>query len=306
MSTLTAGNVTVSCSLSADTSGNLVFQSGGNVTALTIDSSQNVGIGTSSPAVKLDVVGASGIRVRYDTSGSAFVFSQPVASGGDGYIVNQANSNIIFGTNNTERARITSGGYFKASDNGVYNNATASYHEFRNTANSHTVYIKAASASQAVASLLIDADRNTTNGTFFAIEYYNSGAAASKFRVADSGNVTNTNGSYGTISDAKMKTDIVDAGSQWDDIKAIRFRKFKMVDDPEQIVQLGVVAQEIELTSPGLVEEHADKDAEGNDLGTTTKSVKTSVMLVKAAVALQEAMNRIEQLEAKVAALEAA
>jgi hypothetical protein len=103
-----------------------------------------------------------------------------------------------------------------------------------------------------------------------------------------------------------MKTDIVDAGSQWSDIKALRFRKFKMKDDPSGLVQLGVVAQEVELTSPGLVDEHQDRDAEGNDLGTTTKSVKTSVLLMKAAVALQEAMARIETLEAEVAALKGA
>lgn len=102
-----------------------------------------------------------------------------------------------------------------------------------------------------------------------------------------------------------MKTDIVDAGSQWNDLKAVRFRKFKMKNDPAGLMQLGVVAQELEQTSPGLVDEHTDRDAEGNDLGTTTKSVKTSVLLMKAAKALQEAMARIETLEAKVAALEA-
>jgi hypothetical protein len=132
------------------------------------------------------------------------------------------------------------------------------------------------------------------------------GRITGRIRVADSGDVTNTNGTYGTISDAKMKTDIVDASSQWADIKALRFRKFKMKDDPSGLVQLGVVAQEVELTSPGLVDEHQDRDAEGNDLGTTTKSVKTSVLLMKAAVALQEAMARIETLEAEVAALKGA
>jgi hypothetical protein len=77
------------------------------------------------------------------------------------------------------------------------------------------------------------------------------------------------------------------------------------------------VAQELEQVSPGLVDEHPDMetvevtDEDGNvtqtqqPTGTTTKSVKTSILLMKAAVALQEAMARIEQLEAKVAALEA-
>ena len=209
-------------------------------------------------------------------------------------------------TTGTERARITSGGYFKASDAGTYVNAAGAYHELRQTADNIGLYISSTNASLANECLYITADRNTTNNSFYAIAYFNNGAAAAKFRVADSGDVTNTNGTYGTISDAKMKTDIVDAGSQWSDIKALRFRKFKMKDDPSGLVQLGVVAQEVEQTSPGLVDEHADKDAEGNDLGTTTKSVKTSILLMKAAVALQEAMARIETLEAEVAALKGA
>ena len=45
------------------------------------------------------------------------------------------------------------------------------------------------------------------------------------------------------------------------------------------------------------------QDAEGNDLGTVTKSVNYSVLYMKAVKALQEAMERIETLEAKVAAL---
>jgi hypothetical protein len=54
-----------------------------------------------------------------------------------------------------------------------------------------------------------------------------------------------------------------------------------------------------------LIHESPDLDAEGNDLGTTTKSVNYSVLYMKAVKALQEAMERIETLEAKVAALEA-
>jgi hypothetical protein len=208
------------------------------------------------------------------------------------------------GTTYTERARITSGGYFKASNSGAYLNSTATYHEINQTANDNILFIRSTDANYSVDGVQLRFSRNTTNNTFYALSYYNDAAAAYKFRVADSGDVTNTNGTYGTISDQKMKTDIVDAGSQWSDIKSLRFRKFKMKDDPSGLVQLGVVAQEVELTSPGLVDEHQDRDAEGNDLGTTTKSVKTSVLLMKAAKALQEAITRIESLEEKVNLLE--
>jgi len=207
---------------------------------------------------------------------------------------------IVLYAGASERARITAAGDFTVGDT----TASAKIWSYR-TDDGNTIGGRNTFATFSATVGFLGADRNTTNNSFFYLDCYNYGSGTYRLRIADSGNVTNTNGSYGTISDAKMKTDIVDAGSQWADIKAVRFRKFKMKDDPSGITQLGVVAQELEQTSPGLVDEHADRDAEGNDLGTTTKSVKSSILLMKAAVALQEAMTRIEELEAKVAALEA-
>jgi len=90
---------------------------------------------------------------------------------------------------------------------------------------------------------------------------------------------------------------------------------------------MGVIAQELEEISPSLVVETEDTqvvevplwdedgepllDDEGNQLtetreqptGTTTKSVKYSVLSLKFQAALQEAMARIEALEAEITAL---
>jgi hypothetical protein len=273
---------------------------------MTLDASGNLGVGTTSPTGRFScAVAASGSfqNVFTGTNATDSDFLLRIKTG----VTDLQNSAgvLSFTTGSTERARITSEGYFKASNDGAYIGSTGAYHELRSTAAStETLIVTSNNASFTSIVGFFRANRNTTNGTFSALAYYNDAAGAYRFFVSDSGNVTNTNGSYGTISDAKMKTDIVDAGSQWADIKAVRFRKFKMKDDPQQITQLGVVAQELEQTSPGLVNEFRDRDAEGNDLGTTTKSVKSSILLMKAAVALQEAMTRIEQLEAKVAALE--
>jgi hypothetical protein len=280
--------------------------------AMTLDASGNLVTGGTSANV-----GVWNKAITLNTASGNAAYELTVAGTAKGFFAADASNvylqssgaiPLIFTTNGSERARITSGGYSKFSNDGTYVSAAGSYHEFRsNEATNFCVDIGSTSASfTAGGVVLIRANRNTTNNTFYALSYYNDAAGAFKFRVADSGDVTNTNGTYGTISDAKMKADIVDAGSQWADIKALRFRKFKMKDDPSGLVQLGVVAQEVELTSPGLVDEHQDRDAEGNDLGTTTKSVKTSVLLMKAAVALQEAMSRIEALEAQVAQLKGA
>lgn len=130
------------------------------------------------------------------------------------------------------------------------------------------------------------------------------GGGTLSFAVRTNGNVQNSNNSYTAISDIKLKENIVDAGSQWDDLKALRVRKYNLKEGQTH-TQIGLIAQEVEPISPGLVYETIDRDGEGNDLGTTTKVVQYSVLYMKAVKALQEAMERIETLEAKVAALEA-
>jgi len=127
---------------------------------------------------------------------------------------------------------------------------------------------------------------NTNNGTL-------------SFAVYTNGNVINTNNSYGAISDIKLKENIVDANSQWDDLKAIQVRNYNFIEGQTH-TQIGVVAQEIETVSPGLVTESPDRDEDGNDLGTVTKSVNYSVLYMKAVKALQEAMERIEVLEQRL------
>jgi hypothetical protein len=119
-----------------------------------------------------------------------------------------------------------------------------------------------------------------------------------KCSIFSSGTVTNRTGTYNAYSDIKLKQDVVDAGSQWDDIKAVRVRKFRLKDDvianPETKPLIGVIAQELELTSAGLIDDCVDKE------GDVTKSVKYSILYMKAVKALQEAMERIEQLEARL------
>jgi hypothetical protein len=223
----------------------------------------------------------------------------------------------------TERARFTSGGYFKASNNGTYQSATDPYHEFNNTANGNPILRLANSNATGPYGVQI---RFTGAAPDNNTEYFlncadNAAGGTNRLFIYSDGDVLNHDGTYGTISDERLKRDIIDATSQWDDIKAIRFRKYRFKSDVEvkgedAPYMLGVVAQELEQTSPGLVDEHPDfeqqevTDEDGNvttervQVG-TTKSVKSSILLMKAAVALQEAMARIEALEARLEALEA-
>jgi hypothetical protein len=147
-----------------------------------------------------------------------------------------------------------------------------------------------------------------TTGTVLRVAYSatsNANDGTESFLVYSNGNVVNTNNSYGAISDIKLKENIVDAASQWNDIKALQVRKYNFKEGQTH-TQIGLVAQEVELVSPGLVTESPDRDEDGNDLGTVTKSINYSVLYMKAVKALQEAMERIEALEADVAQLKGA
>jgi hypothetical protein len=77
-----------------------------------IDSSGNLGVGTSSPSATLDVVGSSQVRQQYTGASNGFQIGQ-FNSSGDASINNQANANLLLATNNTERMRIDSSGHIQ-------------------------------------------------------------------------------------------------------------------------------------------------------------------------------------------------
>jgi hypothetical protein len=124
------------------------------------------------------------------------------------------------------------------------------------------------------------------------------GGSQTNFIIYGNGNMVNANNSYGAVSDAKLKENITDATPKLDKLNQVRVVNFNIIGSEQK--QLGVIAQELEQVFPGMVDESPDRDAEGNDLGTTTKSVKYSVFVPMLIKALQEATTEINSLKARL------
>ena len=280
---------------------------------VTVDAAGNVGIGVVVPDANLHVQNSPDCTVQI-TSGTSGQSTIRLGDTGDANIgkiqYNNSSNSLAFDTNNSTRITILSDGKCGIGET----TPTELLHvagNIKTTGNLDIASGNITNGSPAIGTSGFDLQNNnvhklgrdTSDGNAVLQVLGGSGEA----KVKGNGDLQNTNNSYGAISDSKLKENIVDAGSQWDDIKDVRVRNynFKSSTGYGTHTQIGVIAQELEAVSPGLVKESNDEDADGNSLGTTTKTVSYSVLYMKAVKALQEAMDRIETLETKVAVLEA-
>jgi hypothetical protein len=103
---------------------------------------------------------------------------------------------------------------------------------------------------------------------------------------------------YNVTSDRRLKSDIQPAASALDSLSALQVRAYKWTETDYQ-VHYGFIAQELNEIVPDAV-----KVGDDNEEVTDAWSVDTGKLVPLLTKALQEAMERIESLEAKVAALE--
>ena len=146
------------------------------------------------------------------------------------------------------------------------------------------------------------------NGSY-ALAIYNQPSSAYRARINYDGQLYLNGGSsavYNINSDVRLKEDITDCPSQWDLIKGLPLQRFHWKDRREgEKWSYGFIAQEVEKTNPEFVQ-LVPQDKEDFDNGIEDPEYKTVAegqIHERALAALQEAMARIEALEAEVAAL---
>lgn len=116
------------------------------------------------------------------------------------------------------------------------------------------------------------------------------------------GGISNYQSNNIDLSDERDKKNIETLESTWNCVKEWNIRKYHYnfdLDSSEK--RYGVIAQEVEQTCPEVITVWNEDDSENPKLG-----VKTQQMEWMAIRALQEAQQRIEELETRIATLEGA
>jgi hypothetical protein len=260
----------------------------------------------------LGVYGTDGVSLHTANAGTFYERMRIDSSGAIKLGNSSSTTNTIINTNAGAKMNLSAGGTGTAQIDLYGQTHSSSPKEIRMSTNGAERFkMNSSGHSQfRAASYVVEARSiaaSSSSNTFYSGAHSSTGFGLGTitYEVYTNGNVKNSNNSYGSLSDQRLKENIVDATSQWDDIKSLQIRKFNFREATgyDTHTQLGLVAQEVETVCPGLVQttpvrEDATPvlDAEGNALE-TIKTVSTSVLYMKAVKALQEAQTRIETLE---------
>lgn len=258
--------------------------------AMRIDTAGNVGIGTNSITTAggrgLQVFASSSaanVRVTYTGYTGVDVIQ---GSNGEGYLWNRDNRELLFGTNNAERARISSGGdLLVGTSNGSFSGGVG----FKIATNG------------AVGAV------SNTNGSLNTYHYYNENATNNGYRfyVKINGGIDNYSANNTNISDQRVKKDIQDAPAYLDKLCAIPVRTFLYKDQEDDWKNVGVIAQEVEAVAPEFINNDGWGDG-GHPADGPLKSVYETDLKYAMLKAIQELNAKVEGLQAEINALKGA
>jgi len=274
--------------------------------AMTLDASGNLLVNRTAVVglEKLSVNGGARLETFADIIGGAGTPELRLYQNTNNWSIRNSAGALAFYdlTGSAERARITSGGYFKASNTGTYAGSTASYHEFYQTNNSDTVRLTNTSTAVSGAyGLYVDltVDPNATD-SFFVRCF---GGATQRASIRSNGGLANYSANNVNLSDRREKTNFAPAKSYLDTICAIPVQTFEYIDQSEDDpgLTLGVVAQDVQAVAPELVMESNWGTADEPKQRLSIYQTDLQYALMKC---IQEQQALITDLRARVEALE--
>jgi hypothetical protein len=276
----------------------LTLQSNGTTTAVTIDTSQNVGIGNTTPssynnnAYKL-VIGSNsavtGMTLASGTSAAGNIFFARGTSGADaydGYVqYSQVSQYMAFGTNGgSERMRIDSSGNVLVGKTSL-SDSTAGIQLRAGGA-----YILGSTSDGTEALML---NRNTSDGSIAIFKRANT--------TVGSISVTASATAYNTSSDYRLKENIAPMTGALAKVAQLKPVTYKWKVDGSD--GEGFIAHELQAVVPDCVT--GAKDAVDEDGKPVYQGIDVSFLVATLTAAIQELSAKNDALTARVVALEA-
>ena len=290
--------------------GSLVLQSNGTTAAVTVDTSQNVGVGVTPSAW------GGGFRAE-DVGGAAAITSSTAAD-------------VWYNAYNNGTNSIYKNGGFGASRFSQDNGAFKFYNAPSGTAGNAITFTQAMTLTEA-GNLLVGATDipttvrtkgfaakssssggisiyQTTNVSDWGItatsgsivNFYSDTGSALTFAgsISVNGNVT----TYGSVSDYRLKENIVPMTNALSKVQALNPVTFTFKDSGQ--TSQGFIAHELQAVIPDAVT--GEKDAVDEDGNPKYQGIDTSFLVATLTAAIQEQQALITQLTARITDLESA
>ena len=299
-SNIVHSNTSQPLNISATGAGNIAFLTNSNE-RMRIDSSGNVGIGTTNPSAKLSVVDDSGITIEATTNST------------DGKMT------IIGKNGNGQVSAITR---IQSSPESNSNAATSTKILNRDSSNNVNEHMRIDSSGRVFVGTTTTTPHNDgsgilihpTQGVIVGVKDTHAGIFARhdsdgeciRFQraTADVGSidVSSSSTSYNTSSDYRLKENVVAISDGITRLKTLKPSRFNFKVDKDTTVD-GFLAHEVTAV-PEAITGTKDEVDENNE--PVYQGIDQSKLVPLLTAALQEAITKIETLETEVAALKAA
>lgn len=273
-------------------------------TAMTLDASGNLGVGTTSPDARIRVTGnttagifafvgastATGYGFFQNSAGQTLGY---IGNGGGGAIsggnandfVVRAENNLLLAISNSEKARIDSSGLLHVGETTHIDGSM-----FYNASNSVlNAYRGSGTASEGLMGIYSNFGSTKSVRAYFRVD----------------GGLANYSANNLNLSDERLKKDITLAGNYLAKICAIPVKNFRYKDQSEsEDITLGVIAQDVLAVAPELVSQEGfgmDEESKQNYLSVYQTDLQYALMKC-----IQEQQAIIQSLTARITALESA